>query len=106
MANEKKGSGCFIGRTDAYYNDDDESVFTPDYWTRGWSRDDSDFAVEGPVYELTEEGDKLLSEWCDDRSAGYDLCYGRAKGLAARYSKTEMWELLTNPENGYIIVND
>ena len=34
------------------------------------------------IYELTEEGLEIYEEWCEDVSDGYDLCYGRMKGLA------------------------
>lgn len=54
---------------------------------------------EEGIFELTEEGEELYSQWCEDASVGYDLCYGRAKGLANRYGKKEMWdELTTNAE--------
>ena len=34
------------------------------------------------IYELTQEGLELLEKWKNDVSCGYDLCYGRCKGLA------------------------
>ena len=33
-------------------------------------------------YELTQEGFELLEKWKDDVACGYDLCYGKCKGLA------------------------
>lgn len=85
----------YIGRTSAWYGDDDiESIFIPDYWK--WV--DSPNQLAGDVHELTEEGNELLSKWCNDASAGYDLCFGRMKGLAAEYSREEIYQLITGDE--------
>lgn len=84
----------YIGRTAAYYDDDDESIFAPDYWT--WENDPNELA--GEVHELNQDGHDLLFEWIDDYSAGYDLCNGRAKGLARRYGKEEIFEVLCGEE--------
>ena len=89
----------YIGRTEAYYEGDDEAVFTPEMWTSSENPDD----LAGDVHELTESGEGLLSQYYDDLSAGYDLCNGRAKGLADRYTREEMYELLTDSMNGYSI---
>ena len=89
----------YIGRTSAYYGDDDDYVFLPDMWTD--SDDPSDMA--GEVHELTESGEKILDDYYWDLGAGYDLCNGRAKGLADRFSREQMWEHLTDPANGYSI---
>lgn len=87
----------YIGRTQAYYDGDDGSVFTPAQWK--CSENPSELA--GEVHVLTPEGERLFDQWCDDMSCGYDLCNGRAKGLAAEYSSEEMWSLLTDQSNGY-----
>ena len=86
----------YIGRTEAYYEGDDDAVFTPDMWTSSEDHDD----LAGEVHELTKSGEDLLSQYYDDLSVGYDLCNGRAKGLAAQYSREEMWNHLTDPKNG------
>jgi hypothetical protein len=52
---------AYIGRTNAYYEDDGESVFTPDYWTYSTDPNDKDFA--GEVYQLDDEGKKELNWW-------------------------------------------
>lgn len=84
----------YIGRTSAYYEGDDDGVFTPDYWT--WENNPN--LLAGEIHELNEDGVNLMIEWGDDYSAGYDLCSGRAKGLAARYSKEEIFQKLCSPE--------
>lgn len=88
----------YIGRTKEYYEDGDW-VFTPALWK--WVGNPSNLA--GEVHALTKEGEKLLDQWCDDVSVGYDLCHGRAKGLAAKYTSEQMWELLTDQKNGYSV---
>ncbi len=87
----------YIGRTEAYYEGDDEAVFTPEMWTSSENPDD----LAGDVHELTEIGEGLLSQYYDDLSVGYDLCNGMARGLADRYTREEMWKMLTDPQNGY-----
>lgn len=57
-----KHTGEYIGRTNDYYNDDDESVFTPEYWTYSLDKESDEFASEGPVFELNEEGLSLLRD--------------------------------------------
>lgn len=89
----------YIGRTSAHYGDDpdaEDSMFVPDYWA---SADDPD-ELAGDVHKLTKEGAEWLDQYYWDLGAGYDLCYGRAKSLAAEYSKEEAYEHLTDPKNG------
>lgn len=92
MAEEK----YYIGRTSAWYGDDEDedNLFVPDYWN--WANDPKELA--GEVHELNQEGHDLLFEWIDDRSRGYNLCSGRAYGLAAVYSKEDIFEKLCNEE--------
>lgn len=40
---------------------------------------------ENGVFALTEEGRELVEQYLHDCSCGYDLCYGRATGLAREY---------------------
>lgn len=89
----------YIGRTAAYYDDDDDSVFAPDYWTYSEDKDDKDFA--GEVHELTEEGAAELEWWCECKRMNQ---YQRNHCFGYRNENAEqMWEKLTNPENGYIV---
>ena len=92
MAEEK----YYVGRTSAYYGDDDsdDDIFVPDYWN--WSNDPKELA--GDVYELNQDGHDLLFEWIDDRSRGYNLCSGSAYGLAAIYDKEEIFGKLCEEE--------
>lgn len=92
MAEEK----YYIGRTSAYYGDDDsvDDFFVPNYWT--WEEDPNELA--GEVHELNQNGQDLLFAWIDDSTRGYDLCHGRAYGLAAEYSKEDIFEELCKEE--------
>lgn len=40
---------------------------------------------EDDFFAISEEGEEVLEEWQDDSARGYDLCNGRAYGLADRY---------------------
>lgn len=100
---EMKGSGCFIGRTETYYNEDENCLYTPEYWTYSDSREDSEFSTHGPVYELTEEGKRELDWMLECRRMNeYQRrhCFGYRNN-----SSEEMWEILTNPKNEYIVIN-
>lgn len=50
------------------------------------------------IYELTEEGLEIYEEWCEDVSVGYDLGYGRMKGLADEIGGTQrdIWYYLVS----------
>lgn len=52
---------AYIGRTSAYYDYDDDSVYTPDFWTYSTDPNDKDFA--GEVYQLNDEGRRELNWW-------------------------------------------
>ena len=54
-----ESDAAYIGRTSAYYNDDDSFVYTPDYWTYSTDPNDRDFA--GEVYELNDEGKTVIT---------------------------------------------
>ena len=51
----------YIGRTEAYYNQDDDDLFYPDLWT--WSTDPEDDDFAGEVYELNDDGKEELDWW-------------------------------------------
>lgn len=51
----------YIGRTEAYYNEDDDYVFTPDLWTYDNNPNSQDFA--GEVFRLNDEGKRELNWW-------------------------------------------
>lgn len=87
----------YIGRTSAYYDDDDDSLddfFVPHYWE--WANDPMELA--GDVHELNTEGQDLMFAWIEDVSRGYNLCSGRAYGLAAQYSREEIYDKLCAEE--------
>lgn len=93
----------YIGRTAAWYGDyDNDSLFVPEYWK--WVDDPDELC--GDVHELTEEGNDLLEQWCDDAAVGYDLCYGRAKGLAAEYNREQIYAKITGSETYSIPICD
>jgi len=101
----------------ADYAQDKGANYYP-YGVIGWSQDESDGVFDRSevvlgdsiddvpnypydVYALTREGKEVYEEWCEDASAGYDLCYGRMKGLAAKIGGTErdIWNYLTSNKN-------
>ena len=88
------------------------------YGVIGWSQDESDGVFDRSeivlgdsiddvpnypygIYALTREGRETYEKWCEDASCGYDLCYGRMKGLAAKIGGTErdIWNYLTNDKS-------
>lgn len=69
-----------------YVLNDCESVFTP----RVWDMLCDDESNGTPEWELTDEGYDLADQYRDDASHGYDLCFGRAKGLAQKYTEEQM----------------
>ena len=88
------------------------------YGVIGWSQDESDGVFDSSevvlgdsiddvpnypygIYALTREGREIYEEWREDASCGYDLCYGRMKGLAAKIGGTEwdIWNYLTNDKS-------
>lgn len=95
----------YVGRTDEYYNEDpdDDGVFGNSYkwWTWSEEADDSDFANEGPVFELTEDGKEDFFEWLDAEQVGPNLGDGRLIDWPKKHlSHEDEWEYLTNPKNG------
>lgn len=82
---------AFIGRTSAYYDDDDSSVYAPDYWTYSNEPNDRDFA--GEVYELNDEGKAELNYWLRCRRFNE---YQRSHAFNPRTETPEQeWALLT-----------
>lgn len=94
MANIIYHSGMFIGRTDAFYNDDDESLYTPEYWTYSDDENDKDFAAEHDVHELTAEGYAELQEYMNRRRMN-DYYRSRAgRSVFDRMSYNQVWDYL------------
>lgn len=87
----------YIGRTHAYYEDEDDSVFTPEYWTYSSDPDDGNFA--GEVHELTLEGESELNWWLECRRMN-EWQRNHSFGVRSE-SPAQMWNILTDPEFGY-----
>lgn len=51
----------FIGRTNAYYEPNEDSLYIEDTWTWSEDKDDKEFVDE--VYELNEDGINELDWW-------------------------------------------
>lgn len=82
---------AYIGRTSAYYEDDDSSMYAPDYWTYSTEPNDREFA--GEVYELNNDGKRELNYWL--RCQRFNE-YQRAHAFAPRNESPEQeWNLLT-----------
>lgn len=84
----------------AWYNDIWDGVFdlsSPNEWWEGCQPNERyEVSCDEPILELTEEGEELFCQWQEDDSVGYDLCYGRMKGLAAKYDKYQIWDKIKN----------
>ena len=92
-ANVVKGSEYVIGRTPAYYQDEDDFVFTPNYWVCcPVLKIDKYIDPQSPIYRLTPKGEERFDDWADKKAAGYDLCYGRCM---TDISSEEMFDILT-----------
>lgn len=100
--------------TFAKYAQDNGAQYYP-YGLIGWYQDDSDGVFDHSevvfsdsiddvpddgygIYALTREGKDTYEQWKEDASAGYDLCNGRAKGLARSIGSSEwkIWDCLTS----------
>lgn len=57
--------------------------------------EDFEYSEEG-LFALTKEGRGIFDKWRNDASCGYDLCYGRMKGLCQTIGGTEshLWNYL------------
>lgn len=93
QANAVNVSEYVIGRTPAYYQDEDDFVFTPNYWICcPVTKIDKYIDPQSPVYRLTPKGEEMFDNWADAVSCGYDLCNGRCK---TDISREELFEILT-----------
>lgn len=70
-----------------------DDLFMPDMWAVVDSEDETIAYFEAPI-PLTAEGRTLARQWQSDASLGYDLCYGKCKGLAQKYSSYDVWNLI------------
>lgn len=52
---------------------------------------------EEDFFALTKEGCEIFDKWHDDASCGYDLCYGRMKGICQTIGGIDrnLWDYLT-----------
>lgn len=86
----------YIGRTEAYYDYENESMYADDDWTYSEDRNDPDFA--GEVYRLTPDGISALQWWLNCRRSN-EWQRQHTFGHDSR-SSSEMWDYLTDPKNG------
>lgn len=91
---------AYIGRTDAYYSDeDDESVYSPDYWTYSTDMNDSDFAQDGDLYQLSNAGKEIINSWLEYKGYNeYQRMNARRSGATnpiMGMSNEQLWDYLT-----------
>lgn len=55
----------FIGRTNAYYEPNEDSLYVEDTWT--WSEDSDDRGFASEVYELNDEAKSELEWWLESQ---------------------------------------
>ena len=90
QANVVKVSEYVIGRTPAYYQCEDDFVFTPNFWVCCPAvKIDKYIDPKSPIYRLTPKGEELFDDWADDV---YDLCNGKC---LTDISSEEMFDILT-----------
>lgn len=94
---QNKGADYYPYGLIGWENDDSDDLFDRSQVIYGDSIDDVPDEGYG-IYALTREGKETYEQWCEDASCGYDLCYGRMKGLAAEIGGTErdIWNYLTS----------
>lgn len=71
--------------------EDDDVLFMPRMSCIVATEEETGDVYATPIH-LSAEGRAFVMQWYDDASLGYDLCNGRCKGLAGRYSEQEMWD--------------
>ena len=83
-----------------FYVDDSDGVF--DNSEVIWSNNIEDLPneYETGIYALTAEGAEVFNDWHDSVSIGYDLCFGKLKGIANEIGGTHasLWEYLSSDE--------
>ena len=90
QANLVNVSEYVIGRTPAYYQDEEDFVFPPLCWVCCPAvKIDKYIDPKSPIYRLTPKGEELFDDWADDV---YDLCNGRR---LTDISSEEMFDILT-----------
>ena len=93
QANIVNVSEYVIGRTPAYYQDEEDFVFPPLCWVCcPVVKIDKYIDPKSPIYRLTPKGEERFDDWADKNAAGYDLCYGRCM---TDISSEEMFDILT-----------
>lgn len=95
MNNFEEEEKVYIARTQAFYDEEEDWIFTPDMWTYGWTPTEEEFA--GEVYILTEEGKSILDWWLTCRRMNeYQRknCFGYDST-----SSEDLFEMLTNNED-------
>lgn len=94
---QNKGAQYYPYGLIGWYQDEDDGVFDRSEVVFGDSINDVPDDGYG-IYALTREGKKTYDRWREDASSGYDLGYGKMKGLADRIGGGEwdIWEYLTN----------
>jgi hypothetical protein len=90
---------AYIGRTDAYYSEeDDDSVFSPDYWTYSNDINDSDFAQDGDLYQLTKYGKQAINSWLTYRNENEyqrnQKSFWYAGDSIVKMNKEQLWNFL------------
>lgn len=81
--------------------EDDDVLFMPERWNVVDSEEETTNVYEEPIH-LTAEGRVMAKQWQSDASLGYDLCNGRCKGLAGKYSDIELWNLIESDSEYHI----
>ena len=102
MKHFEENEKVYIGRTAAYYDWNEDDIFTPDYWT--WSNDKNSEEFVSEVFELTPDGLRHLDFWITCRQMNLWQRKNFLGVLNENTSEQEYYDL-TDLKNEFIIFN-
>ena len=102
MKHFEENEKVYIGRTAAYYDWNEDDIFTPEYWT--WSNDKNSEEFASEVFELTPDGLRHLDFWITCRQMNLWQRKNFWGVLNENSSEQEFYDL-TDLKNEFIIFN-
>lgn len=95
MEERQELSEYYIGRTDAYFDEEQDWIFTPALFVVT-NNPKKHISAQSDIYQLTEKGNDFFDDWADKYGTGYDLCNGR---MGTKLQPENVYNILTtNPE--------
>lgn len=88
-------SEYYIGRTEAYFDEEQDWIFTPPLFVVT-KNPEKYISAQSDIYQLTEKGNDFFDDWAEKYGAGYDLCNG---GMKTSLKPEDVYDILTtDPE--------